>query len=601
MLVKKWKDYKEFVEKIDFAFQPIVNIHNGMCYGVEALLRNQENIGFSSIGALFDRAFKEGCLFWLDMLLREKVIKKFSTIDIHKKIKLFYNLDNRILRMPDYAPGSTHELQTEYSLDHNSLCLEISERHELFFGLETRNTFNAFKNQTFKIAIDDFGTGFSGLQLLYHSEPDFIKIDRFYIAGIETDPKKKLFVSNMIKLAHILGVQVIAEGIETEKEFYVCHDIGCDFVQGFLIQRPTQRAKEIQYRYEAVAFLNQKNRRETPSDKRLIYNQMEYVEPVCYPTHSVLDLVDCFRKQNQKTYLPVVDVNQEPLGIILEKDLKKYIYSPFGMDLLKNKSLGLNPLTFLSKTPITDITTDIEEILEIVSRDKNCEAIILTENGKYIGLLSMLDLLNLVNEKNMAIARDQNPLTKLPGNTIINAHIAHYVDNGQKRNMFVYFDFDHFKPFNDTYGFRKGDRAIMLFADILKEISHRYQMFIGHIGGDDFFASANLEKGQENQYINLIEGIVEKFRQDVLVLYDEEAIKAGYILAKNREGEKVKLPLLSVSAAVLLLGDGKNDFSLEQIAQGLASGKALAKKAVNKVAVQYIGKTGESLRLVGRV
>lgn len=598
MLIDHWKDYKGYVQKIDYAFQPIVNIHTGMCLGVEALMREQGDAGFSTINAIFDRAFKEGCLFWLDLLLREKVIKKFSAIDCHKKIKLFYNLDNRILLMPDYAPGSTSELQAEYGLDHDSLCLEISERHELLFSLETNQVFDSYKHQTYKIAIDDFGTGFSGLQLLYHSEPDFIKIDRFFIAEIENDPKKKLFVSNIIHLAHTLGIQVIAEGIETVNEFYVCHDIGCDFVQGFLIQRPTQRPKEIRYRYEGVLVFNQQNRRMTHSDQRLIYNQMKYVEPICYPNHSISHLLDTFRKESQTTFLPVVNADQEPLGIVRERDLKEYVYSPSGIDLLKNPSSRFTPLSFLSTIPIIDITTEIEQILEIVTGDKNCEAIILAEKGKYIGLLSMQALINLLNEKNMAIARDQNPLTKLPGNTIINTHIVHYLESGQKRRMFVYFDFDNFKPFNDTYGFRRGDRAILLFADILKEISHRHQIFIGHIGGDDFFGSVNLEKGHEQQYIEIIQGIVEKFRHDAANLYDAEAIEAGYILVKDRDGEKVKVPLLSASAAILILGDGGNDLSLEKIAQGLASIKEMAKKAANKVAVRYVGKTGEYLELV---
>src|ERR1035437_1973453 len=94
----------------------------------------------------------------------------------------------------------------------NSVCFEISERHELIFCQETASAFNAYKRQAYKIAIDDFGTGFSGLSLLYHSEPDFIKIDRFFIAEIENNPKKRLFVSDVIKLAHVLGIQVIAEG-----------------------------------------------------------------------------------------------------------------------------------------------------------------------------------------------------------------------------------------------------------------------------------------------------------------------------------------------------------------------------------------------------
>jgi diguanylate cyclase (GGDEF)-like protein len=600
MLLKKWKNYKEYVEQLDYAFQPIVNIHTGVCYGVEALMRKQEDIGFPNIYDLFDRAFKEGCLFWLDLLLREKVIKKFSAINFHRKIKLFYNLDNRLLRMPDYAPGSTSEMQVQYGLERDSLCLEISERHELFFGQETHKAFNDYKSQTLKIAIDDFGTGFSGLQLLYHSDPDFIKIDRFFITEIGNDPKKKLFVSNIIKMAHILGIQVIAEGIETETEFYVCHDIGCDLIQGYLIQRPTQALRDIEYRYESVAALNQKNRRKTHSDEDLIHDRIKYVEPVCHPEHSVLNLLEIFQGKDI-TYLPVVNSNQEPLGIVREGDLKEYIYKPFGIELLKNKSMGFTLLSFLSKIPVAEITTEIDQILDIVMADKGCEAILLTENGKYIGLLSMQALLNLLHEKNIAVARDQNPLTKLPGNTIINEHIAGHLSNGQSKKLFVYFDFDYFKPFNDTYGFRRGDRAILLFADILKEFSHRHQMFIGHIGGDDFFASINIVNGHDRDYIEMVQEIVDKFRKDAENLYDAEDIKNGYVLITNREGGRVQVPLLSVSAAVLVMGEGMEDLSLENIAQGLASIKGIAKKVPNKVAVHYMGKTGELLRLVNSV
>src|SRR5208283_52524 len=116
--------------------------------------------------------------------------------------------------------------------------------------------------------------------------------------------------------------------------------------------------------------------------------------------------------------------------------------------------------------------------------------------------------------------------------------------------------FDNFKPFNDTYGFRRGDRAILLFADILKESSHLYQMFVGHIGGDDFFASLPMDNLPDDHYIGLIQRIVEKFRQDVVNLYEDEAKKAGYVIVKNRQGKSVKVPLLSVSAAVMILGDG---------------------------------------------
>lgn len=490
--------------------------------------------------------------------------------------------------MPDYTPGFTSGLLLEYGLSQSSICFEISEKHELAFCLETQKAFNAYKQQTYKIAIDDFGTGFSGLQLLYYSEPDFIKIDRFFITDIENDPKKKLFVSNFIKLAHILGIHVIAEGIETEKEFYVCHDVGCDFVQGYLVQRPTQQISEIQYRYEGIVVHNQQNLRKTFSDEKLIYNQMDFIEPICYPENSILDLLEAFRKQNSTTHLPIINTNREPLGIVREKELKEYVYSPFGKDLLRNQRLGITLLSFLTKTPVAEITTEVEQILELCTKDKNCETIIVTENGKYIGVLSTLALLNLLNEKNLAIARDQNPLSKLPGNTIINSQIAQSLGKLGNGHMFVYFDFDNFKPFNDIYGFRRGDRAILLFSDILKEYSLLHQIFVGHIGGDDFFASVEFLNDNKEDYIRIIKEMVDKFRADAVNLYNDNDKKNGYLIGKNREGEMRKVPLLTVSAAILIVEEGPNVFSAEDIAQSIASLKQSAKKSTEKMAVLYL-------------
>ncbi|MBA4419291.1 MAG: hypothetical protein C0392_15515 [Syntrophus sp. (in: bacteria)] len=362
MVDNKWKDY---IEQVDFAFQPIINIHTGTCYGVEALMRDQGKAGFSTIEGFFDTAYEEKCLFGVDLLLREKALKKFSSITFYEKIKLFFNVDNRILLMPDYSPGITSELLDECGLNQNSICFEISERHELTFCLETKNAFNAYKQQAYKIAI---------------------------------------------------------------------------------------------------------------------YNQMEYIEPMRYPEHSVHVLLDAFRKNNAMNYLPIINLNHEPLGIVREKDLKEYVYSPYGKDLLKNQRLGLTLINFLTKTPV---------------------------------------------------------------------------------------------------------------AEILKEATHTHQMFVGHIGGDDFFASAVISKGDNDRYMRLIRTMVHKFRDNAANLYDEEAKEAGCISAKNREGQVVNVPLLTVSAAVLVVHAETDWFSLEQIVETIATLKHKAKNSADKIAVQYLGrKTG---------
>ncbi len=125
MLNEKWKN---IVAKLDFALQPIVNIKSGKLFAVEALLRNYYEAGaFQTIFDLFDRAFEEEILYQLDIELRRKALEKFTLINI-KDIHLFYNLDNRLLYMPDFTGGNTSAILDSLLLDKKIITFELSER-----------------------------------------------------------------------------------------------------------------------------------------------------------------------------------------------------------------------------------------------------------------------------------------------------------------------------------------------------------------------------------------------------------------------------------------------------------------------------------------
>lgn len=187
LLPKVWK-YN--LEKLDFAFQPILNMHTGDLYGVEALLRRYEDIGYTSIFELFDDAFSDNILYSFDIALREKAIKKFTEIEDYSSLKLFYNLDNRLFTMKNFEAGNTAELIEKYNIRKENICFEISERHEIFGGNYLQKTLHHYKDENYAIAIDDFGTGFSGYRLLYDTVPNIVKIDRFFLTNIEKDVKK---------------------------------------------------------------------------------------------------------------------------------------------------------------------------------------------------------------------------------------------------------------------------------------------------------------------------------------------------------------------------------------------------------------------------
>ena len=582
---KKWS---RILENLDFALQPIVNINTGIVLGFEALLRGYQKAGFGTIKELFDTAFDENVMYTIDLHLREAALLKFKSLGFFNKCKLFFNLDNRVLSMPNYSTGNTYLLLKKHGLKPKSITFEISEQHKLDYNFEIKNIFTTYKEQEYKIAIDDFGSGFSGLLLLYHSEPDYIKIDRFFIEGISEDPKKKLFVQKVLNLAHILGISVIAEGVETEKEFFVCKEIGCDFVQGYLVQRPQTDINVLFYKYTNVVEMNKNHRRKNKSDIDLLYSQMEEIEIVDINNRSMADVLEMFQKHSKNTFFPVVDDNCEPMGLIREADLKKYVYSRYGQSLLLNMGVGKKIANFVTRCPSSDIYNSIEKITDIFSMDESSEGIILTQNGKYAGFLSARSLLRAINEKNLAIARDQNPLTKLSGNIVINSYISETFYDYNEDYIYVYFDFDNFKPFNDKYGFRVGDRAILLFADILRSHEKRETFFVAHIGGDDFFAGIKHEKGNFGKTLFIIEKIISKFKNDVETFYNEEDRQNGYINAKTREGKDKKLPLLTVSAAVLNLTTKRSEVSIEELSFIIAELKKKAKTCENNLCIKEV-------------
>lgn len=239
-------DLERILAGSDYAMQAIVDCQTGKTYGFELLMRCSAE-GFS-IPLFFDTAFKNGVLHKMDISLREKAVKKITGIPFFKDLVFFYNIDNRILLDAGYEPGKTDELLRNAGISSRNFCLEISEKHEIKKS-NYQKLFTNYRNRSFSIALDDYGSGFSGLKSLYNFEPDFIKIDRFLISNIFYDPKKRLFVSSIVEMAHKMGIRVIAEGVQTELELFAAQECGCDFVQGYYIHKPSNDISGLKLNY----------------------------------------------------------------------------------------------------------------------------------------------------------------------------------------------------------------------------------------------------------------------------------------------------------------------------------------------------------------
>lgn len=143
---------------------------------------------------------------------------------------------------------------------------------------------------------------------------------------------------------------------------------------------------------------------------------------------------------------------------------------------------------------------------------------------------------------------DASPLTYLPGNTAIENLLGKKIEK-KEYFSFCYLDLDHFKAFNDRYGYARGSEVIKATANVVEQsvlsLGHKGD-FVGHIGGDDFVVITTPER-----HVKLCETIIRNFDERIIDFYDAEDVKQGYIEGKTRQGEKTNFPIMTISIAVV--------------------------------------------------
>ena len=165
---------------------------------------------------------------------------------------------------------------------------------------------------------------------------------------------------------------------------------------------------------------------------------------------------------------------------------------------------------------------------------------------------------------------DNNPLTRLPGN----ASIQKAVENAMGQPMAVcYIDINNFKPYNDVYGFSHGDEVLRMLARIMfNAVKESGGGFCGHVGGDDFVCIIRSEQAEP-----VCKTIISNFGQIADELFDDVAKADGYFLACDRKGQEEKIPLLSISIAVVPT-DSPRILHYGKLAEVAAELKKLAKR-----------------------
>lgn len=559
-------------------FHPIVHVHTGYLFGVEARFTGFAGDDSKIRNDQFDAVLEKGLPHQADLLLRQKTLTRFSAFQKQNRARIFLRLDHRVCRSPDYQPASTLTMIEHLGLMPSDICFVLQMTPETITDRFLVHVLEAYRSQGFRTAVSGLDIRSHGLQLLDRTAPDYMILHRDLYRNFRQNVKTQQIMSFLITYAHLTGCRVIAGEVRTEEEFTQCREWGCDLIQGDVIQRPAPHLDFIKSCYDTIRQMKKSDRRNHDDRNRcLTAGEITYLEPVSFDC-TVVHVFDQFRTNPDTSFFPVIDQNGEPLGIIRETAFKQYIFSKFGRQLLENPSFGRDISRFVTRIPVADVHASLETLIEIYTRFNNNEGLIIVDNLRYIGVLSTNSLLKLINEKQLTQARDQNPLTQLPGNNLIHEYLSSSLSDEQADYHLIYFDFDNFKAFNDRYGFRSGDRVILMFAELLKKTAFSENRFVGHVGGDDFFM------GIRNSTLETVKdqmaSLARDFKKNVESFYDFDTVKKGYLSAVDREGKKRNLPLMTVSVAILELAAGdKKGLTVEDMANTLAGLKKKAKRS----------------------
>ena len=223
--------------RIYSVYEPIVEVETKTVFGYEALARGPEGSHFHSPIALFTAAEDFDLVFELDCVCRESGLR--GAVDFPKGTKLFLNIRPTTIHDPAFREENLIKTLEKSDLSPSDVVFEISEQESIDSFGAFREVRDYYRRLGFQIALDDTGTGYAGLEELLEIEPDFIKIDRAMVSGVDQDPARQDVLAAMLQLAEKMGAQVIGEGLDTLEELEMLGRLGIRFGQGWLFGRPT--------------------------------------------------------------------------------------------------------------------------------------------------------------------------------------------------------------------------------------------------------------------------------------------------------------------------------------------------------------------------
>ena len=556
-------------------FQPIVSFNGSAVYAHEALIRGPHGTALHSPDALLRAATDEGLSLEFEFACVVVAMKEWGRRKLNDR--LFVNVSAAVLMeiFARHGPQELLKLIKDFEILPRMLVLEITEHERVADMDQLAVVVSRLRSVGISLALDDFGDGRSSLRLWSQLRPEFVKIDKYFTKDISEHADKLKTIQALQQIAVTFDTELIAEGIETAQDLRVLRDLNIHYGQGYFLGYP-DRGPISTVSADVVAVLEERSITVLPELKRALnagqLRSLPLLDAETVSSYTTNDaLAALFQAQPHLHAVALVE-GQSPVGIINRTDFMNAYTKLYYREVWGRKSCAVHANL---EPRVIERDHSVEDLIGILtSQDQRylADGFIVTENGRYVGLGTGEQLVRSVTETRIEAARHANPLTFLPGNIPISQHMERLLKRG---GSFVacYADLNHFKPFNDYYGYWKGDEMIKLVARIAMDQCDAQKDFLGHVGGDDFILLF-----QSADWRARCESIIQEFNAMATGLFDSNSREAGGIEAEDRHGVHRFFPFTTLSIGAIAI-DGKKYTRAEQVANLAAVAKHSAKLA----------------------
>ncbi|MPW19529.1 EAL domain-containing protein [Paraburkholderia sp. CNPSo 3157] len=559
-------------------FQPIVDFDDGAILGYEGLIRGPVGTPLETPYALFAQAEAEGSVIALERAAARTCIEAFAQLGYEGK--LFVNFSAGAIRQLADNRDSTFVMLRNMGVDAERIVIELTEQSAIPDVASFLPAISVLRMAGAQFALDDYGTANASMNLWVRLQPDVVKIDRFFIHDIASDPLKFEAVKAMQHFAAASGARLVAEGIEKEADLIVVRDMGIGCGQGYFFGKPHARppravaddAREA-LRAGHIAVFPEATRAVSASPSGGMASAKMIVHAPALPRHATNnDVLELFNRMPNLHAVAVVEQN-EPVALINRRAFMDRYALPYHRELFGKRPCML----FANASPVViEKSMTVEDMAKLLASDDQrylADGFVITDQGRYVGLGTGESLVRAVTEVRIEAARYANPLTFLPGNIPISSHIRRLLGNDSGFYA-CYVDLNHFKPFNDQYGYWQGDEVLKFAAHVLAEVCDPTRDFLGHVGGDDF-----LILFQSDDWRERAQRAIHMFNEGAQRFYAPADRLACGIHGEDRRGNPTFFGFVTMAIGCVHVGPqtGQQLHSSEDIASVAALAKRRAK------------------------